>query len=132
VNFDYSVADTPNFMRRAGPIGTLAFQFKKFPVKMMELAFPGVGKLKGMEQIRFWRFMLPLSGLFGLPGFELFKTLIKKLFPEKDIELELKSVIGESDLPEPVKRTVLYGALSNLGIDVGRRSGMGDFFPSSK
>jgi hypothetical protein len=83
-----------------------------------------------MEQVRFWRFMLPLSGLFGLPGFELFKTLIKKLFPDKDIELELKKVIGESDLPEPVKKTVLYGALSNLGIDVGRRSGMGDFFPS--
>ena len=53
VNFDYSVADTPNFIRRTGPIGTLLFQFKKFPVKMLELALPGVGKLKGWEQARF-------------------------------------------------------------------------------
>ncbi|MDR1581346.1 MAG: hypothetical protein LBS35_13400, partial [Synergistaceae bacterium] len=29
-------------------------------------------------------------------------------------------------------RTVLYGALSNIGADVGRRVGMGDFFPNDK
>ena len=129
VNFDYSVADAPNFIRRTGPIGTLLFQFKKFPVKMLELALPGVGKLKGMEQVRFWAPMVVLSGVFGLPGFDLLKDWLKSIFG-KDLELETKKLIAESPLPEPVKRTILYGALSNLGIDVGRRAGMGDFFPS--
>ena len=129
VNFDYSVADAPNFIRRTGPIGTLLFQFKKFPVKMMELALPGVGKLKGWEQVRFWAPMVALSGVFGLPGFDWLKDWLKSIFG-KDLELETKKLIAESSLPEPVKRTILYGALSNLGVDVGRRAGMGDFFPS--
>ena len=129
VNFDYSVADAPNFIRRTGPIGTLLFQFKKFPVKMLELALPGVGKLKGWEQARFWAPMVVLSGVFGLPGFDLLKDWLKSIFG-KDLELETKKLVAESSLPEPVKRTILYGALSNLGVDVGRRAGMGDFFPS--
>ena len=129
VNFDYSVADAPNFIRRTGPIGTLLFQFKKFPVKMLELALPGVGKLKGMEQVRFWAPMVVLSGVFGLPGFDWLKDWLKSIFG-KDLELETKKLVAESSLPESVKRTILYGALSNLGIDVGRRAGMGDFFPS--
>lgn len=129
VNFDYSVADAPNFIRRTGPVGTVLFQFKKFPIKMLELALPGVGKLKGMEQVRFWAPMLALSGLLGVPGFDWLKDWIKSIFG-RDIELEAKKLVAESSLPEPVKRTVLYGALSNLGIDVGRRVGMGDFFPT--
>jgi hypothetical protein len=126
VNFDYSVADAPNFIRRTGPAGTLAFQFKKFPVKMLEFA----GGLKGMENVRFWAPMLALSGLLGLPGFDWLKDFIKWITGGEDIELEVKKLVGESSLPRPVKRTVLYGALSNAGIDVGRRAGMGDFFPS--
>ena len=129
VNFDYSVADAPNFIRRTGPIGTLLFQFKKFPVKMLELALPGVGKLKGWEQVRFWAPLVALTGVFGLPGFDWLKDWLKSIFG-KDLELETKKLIAESSLPEPVKRTILYGALSNLGIDIGRRAGMGDFFPS--
>jgi hypothetical protein len=36
-NFDYSVADTPNVLRRAGLLGQLVFQFKKYPIKQLEL-----------------------------------------------------------------------------------------------
>ncbi|GHT01667.1 hypothetical protein AGMMS50276_30170 [Synergistales bacterium] len=79
VNFDYSVADAPDFIRRSGPLGTLLFQFKKYPTKMMELAFPGYGKLKGMEQVKFWIPALALSGVFGLPGMELFKNQCQQL-----------------------------------------------------
>ncbi|MDR3164674.1 MAG: hypothetical protein LBU13_03770 [Synergistaceae bacterium] len=126
VNFDYSVADAPNFIRRTGPIGTVAFQFKKFPVKMLEFA----GGLKGMENVKFWVPMLALSGLLGVPGFELLKNFVKWVTGGKDIELEMKEFIGESSLPPSVKRTLIYGGLSNIGIDVGRRAGMGDFIPS--
>jgi hypothetical protein len=126
VNFDYSVADAPNFIRRTGPVGTVAFQFKKFPVKMLEFA----GGLKGMENVRFWAPMLALSGLLGLPGFDMLKDIVKWFTGGGDIELETKKFIGESSLPNPVKRTLIYGLFSNVGVDVGRRAGMGDFFPS--
>ena len=42
---------------------------------------------------------------------------------------QMKKLIAESSLPEPVKRTILYGALSNLVIDVGRRAGIGGLLP---
>jgi hypothetical protein len=129
VNFDYSVADAPDFIRRTGPIGTLAFQFKKFPVKLMELALPGTDKLTSAKKIQYWIPALALSGVFGLPGFDWLKDWIKGLFG-KDVELELRGFIGKSSLPAPIKRTILYGALSNLGMNVGRRVGMGDFIPS--
>ncbi|MDR1378337.1 MAG: hypothetical protein LBJ36_04735 [Synergistaceae bacterium] len=130
VNFNYSVADTPDLFRRAGPLGTLLLQFKKYGVKQAELALPGFGKLKGKQMARFWALQLALSGLVGLPAFDLIKNIWKYFFDD-DVELELKSLVGKSGLPAPVKRTVLYGALSNAGIDIGRRVGMGDFVPSS-
>ena len=91
--------------------------------------FGGRGKLKGLEQVRFWAPMVALTGVFGLPGFDWLEDWLKSIFG-KDLELETKKLVSEGPLPEPVKRTILYGALSNLGIDVGRRAGMGDFFPS--
>lgn len=130
VNFDYSVVDTPHFIRQLGPAGTLLFQFKKYPIKQLELALPGVGKLKGKEQLKFWAYASVMSGLFGLPGFEFIKNLIKGLFDDKDIEVEIKDAVTQSGLPQSVKDTLMYGALSNLGIDVGKRVGMGDFIPS--
>ncbi|MDR1649030.1 MAG: hypothetical protein LBR71_02110, partial [Synergistaceae bacterium] len=129
VNFDYSVADTPEFIRRAGPIGTLLFQFKKYGIKQAELGLPFVGKLKGAEQARFWAGQLLLSGLVGLPGFELIKNIFKWMFDD-DIEMEMKKMVSESPLPPALKKTVLYGALANAGVDIGRRVGMGDFIPS--
>jgi hypothetical protein len=128
VNFDYSVADTPQFMRELGPIGTIALQFKKYGIKEMEL----ISKLKTKEQkIRFWVPMLLLSGVFGLPGGDLLKKILQKTIPgEEDLELEIKKRVSQLPLPGFIKRTLLYGALSNIGIDVGRRVGMADFIPS--
>jgi hypothetical protein len=90
VNFDYSVADAPHFLRQSGPVGTVLFQFKKYPIKLMELALPGVGKLEGMQQVKFWVPFLAMSGLFGLPGFDAIKDLIAFIFGGKDIEMEME------------------------------------------
>ena len=51
------------------------------------------------------------------------------MFSGKDIELELKKFIGTSKMPQRLKDTILYGAFANLGVDVGKRTGMGDFIP---
>jgi hypothetical protein len=125
VNYDYSIADTPNFMRRSGPIGTLAFQFKKYPIKTMEL----FSKLDTKQKTGYAARFILLSGILGLPGLDWLKDFIKSVWGP-DIELEVKRLVSESPLPAPVKRTVLYGALSNAGVDVGRRVGLADAFPS--
>jgi hypothetical protein len=129
VNFDYSVVGTPHFIRQSGPIGTLAFQFKKYGIKELEL----VSKMNGKERAKLLVPILLLSGIFGVPGGDALKALIELLIPgddDPDLEMEIKKWVSETSLPGPVKKTILYGALSNLGIDIGRRVGMGDFIPN--
>jgi hypothetical protein len=129
VNFDYSVVGTPHFMRQLGPIGTLTFQFKKYGIKELEL----ISKMNGKERAKLLAPMLLLSGIFGVPGGDALKALIELLIPgddDPDLEMEMKKWVSETSLPDPVKKTILYGALSNLGMDIGRRVGMGDFIPN--
>jgi hypothetical protein len=129
VNFDYSVADTPNVLRRAGPIGTVGLQFKKFGIKMMELTFGG--KMKGAQQVRFWAPMVAFAGMFGLPGWELIRNILGALFDDFDPERVLKAWVMEQNwIPKPMRRTMLYGMMANLGVDISKRVGMGDFIPS--
>jgi hypothetical protein len=123
-NFNYGVEDTPNIMRRTGQTGAIAMQFKKYPIKAWEL---GMNHLEGMERVKYWGGMLVLGGLVGgIPLFGAISTAAKALFPEKDLELEIKRVVAGLPLPNSVKRTLLYGALSNIGIDVSSRVGLGD------
>jgi hypothetical protein len=129
VNFDYSVVGAPHFMRQLGPIGTLMFQFKKYGIKELEL----ISKMNGKERAKLLVPMLLLSGIFGAPGGDALKAFIDLLIPgddDRDLEMEIKKWVSETSLPDLVKKTILYGALSNLGIDIGRRVGMGDFIPS--
>jgi len=126
-NFDYSVADTPAFLRRSGPLGQVIFQFKKFGIKQLELATG----LNGFAQnARFWIPMIALSGLWGFPGAELLKSLFMALFG-RDPQAEVNAWMAKQDwIPEPVRRTIQYGLLSNAGIDISKRVGMGDVIPN--
>jgi len=128
--FDYSIADTPAFIRRSGPVGQVLFQFKKFPVKQLEF----MTRLKGAEKPRFWIPFVLLAGYYGLPGVEPLKNTVKAMF-DIDIELETKKYLMEwaGDVPEKkaIAKTIMYGILSNIGpgVDVSRRVGGGDFIP---
>jgi hypothetical protein len=123
-NFDYSVADSPEAFRRYGPAMKAALQFQKYPAKLMEL---GIHHLEGMQKVKFWGGMLALSGLIGaIPMFNVIATMAKAMFDEKDLELEIKSVVNKLPIPAALQRQVLYGAFSNVGIDIGRRMGVAD------
>jgi hypothetical protein len=123
-NFNYGIEDTPNIMRRTGTAGAIALQFKKYPIKAWEL---GMNHLEGMERVKYWGGMLVLGGLVGgIPLFGVISAAAKALFPEDDLELEIKRVVTALPLPVAVQRTLLYGALSNLGIDISSRVGLGD------
>jgi diguanylate cyclase (GGDEF)-like protein len=133
VNFDYSIVDAPNFIRRSGPVGQVLFQFKKYPVKMMEF----MASLKGAEHARFWVPIFLLAGYHGFPGFEALKEIIKATFGGLDMELEMKRELTKWADTDPEKKaiakTIMYGLFSNDpagGIDISQRIGGGDFIPS--
>jgi diguanylate cyclase (GGDEF)-like protein len=132
VNFDYSIVDAPNFIRRSGPIGTVLFQFKKYPVKMLEF----MASLKGAEAARFWVPIFLLAGYHAIPGMEALKELIKHTFGGLDMELELKRHLmdwaGDDPGKKAIAKTIMYGAFSHdpTSIDISQRIGGGDFIPS--
>lgn len=138
VNFNYGIIDTPNFIRRAGPVGTVIFQFKKFPVKMLELMLSH----RREELARFWIPMFLIAGVYAFPGGEALKELIKAATSKNgyggwDAELELKAWLTDWAGNDPEKqkwaRVVMYGAFSlePLGVDISRRVGGSDFIPTS-
>ncbi len=131
-NYDYSIVDTPSFIRRTGPLGQILFQFKKYPVKTLEL----VASLKGAEHARFWIPLFLMAGYFAFPGMDALKRLLKSLF-DFDMELEMKKHLlgwaGKSKERLAVAKTIMYGAFSQEklgGVDISRRIGHGDFIPS--
>jgi hypothetical protein len=127
--FNYTVADAPAFIRRTGPVGQVLFQFKKFPVKQLEF----ITQLKGAENARFWIPFTLLGGYYAFPGMENLKEAVKTTFGI-DIELETKNHLmqwaGSDKNRQAIAKTIMYGAFSNVGVDVSKRTGMGDFIPS--
>ena len=143
-NFDYGVSDTPNMFRRGGPIAQLVLQFKKYPIKQLEL----ISEL-GSAAVDSWsgtfafaRFLIPymlLAGMWGLPV-GLIKELIK-LMPwadDWDLEKEIKNYLikwaGDDKTKKALAYTIMYGVLSNkviAGVDASKRVGLGDVIPTS-
>lgn len=129
-NYNYSITDTPSFIRRSGPVGQIIFQFKKFPIKTMEL----MGGMKGMEHASYWLPLFLLAGYFAIPGFDTLKEFLKYLFGF-DMELELKEHLmqwaGADKGKRKIANTIMYGVFSNAGVDISHRVGGGDYIPSS-
>ncbi len=137
VNFDYSIVDTPNFIRRSGPLGTVLFQFKKFPVKSLELML----SLKGPELARFWIPVFLVAGIYAFPGGEALKELLKAVTGKNgyggwDAELELKGWLADWAGNDPEKQKWAKVAMSGvfslepIGVDISKRVGGSDFIPS--
>jgi hypothetical protein len=127
-NYNYGVEDAPGMFRRAGPLGDAMMQFRKYGIKTMELGFD---HLKGWEKVKFWGPIIAIAGIPGaIPGLEFISWLVKGLFPEEDIALEVKNFVAGMSIPDSIKRSILYGALSNIGVDVSSRAGFNDLIPT--
>lgn len=128
-NFDYGVNDAPNIIRRLGPVGQVALQFQKYPIKEFELMADILKECGTKEGFRNFALpMLLLAGIFEFP----FEDILKDLagFLGYDFEHEAKKAMfdwaGKDPLKQRIVKTLSYGALSNLGIDVSSRTGMAD------
>ncbi len=146
VNFDYSVADEPNIFRALGPISKVLLQFKKYPVKQLELFqdFYLDGRELGLNRkqaaLRTLKYMAPymaMSGMMGIPFISLagglFSALVATATGDDDWDWEKKIkqyMITEFGEDSPITQWWLYGAGSFIGLNLGSRVGVGDFMGS--
>ncbi len=146
VNFDYSVADEPNIFRALGPISKVLLQFKKYPVKQLELFqdFYLDGRELGLNRkqaaLRTLKYMAPymaMSGMMGIPFISLAGGLLSALVAtatgddDWDWEKKIKQyMITEFGEDSPITQWWLYGAGSFIGLNLGGRVGVGDFLGS--
>lgn len=146
VNFDYSVADEPTIFRALGPISKVLLQFKKYPVKQLELFqdFYLDGRELGLNRkqaaLRTLKYMAPymaMSGMMGIPFISLAGGLLSALVAtatgddDWDWEKKIKQyMITEFGEDSPITQWWLYGAGSFIGLNLGNRVGVGDFLGS--
>jgi hypothetical protein len=134
--FDYGRYDSPDFIRRTGSLGSVLFQFKKFPIKQAEFMI-GLG-LKGAEAKRFWASYGIAIGLVGLPGANFIVDMIKENFGYDPI-LEANEFLAEwseSAGSEWLKKArasagemLMYGLPSQFGVNISGRIGISDMIP---
>ena len=133
-NFEYAVTDAPNIFRRGSVFAQLALQFKKYPIKQMEVVWDMLPrrhdtKITTKQKILFWVPYFLTSGLLGIPAF----GLPDDWFDDK-FSLSLKKYLMEWAGNDRAKRMAaeiaLYGMPSLLGADVSNRVGLGDIIPT--
>lgn len=144
VNFEYNVFDAPDMFRRFGPIGTVAFQFQKYPVKEIELLWKiasrgyerGGWKGLGKDMVRYTGPYFLCAGMYGLPFVGILAGLVNGIVgaaggdDDWDLETELKKWAKDNlpgGLDNPLAKTFFYGVSSNFGLNIGQRVGIGDF-----
>lgn len=146
VNFDYSVADEPTIFRALGPISKVFLQFKKYPVKQLELFqdFYLDGRELGLNRkqsfLRMVKYVAPymaMSGMMGIPFVSFLGGLVSyaasMLFGDDDWDWEKKIkqlMITEFGEDSPITQWWLYGAGSFIGLNLGSRVGVGEFLGS--
>ena len=131
-NFDYSVVDSPNILRRASIFGKIIGQFQKYPIKQIELMSdfaPFSKKTTKAQKIAFWAPYLLACGLVGgIPAFNWLDELFKKF------NINLKDGIQEwvmqnfkdSEIARTIGKVIMYGSGAAANVDFSTRAGLGD------
>lgn len=141
-NFDYGIQAAPNIFRRGSIISQVLLQFMKYPIKQFELMrdfmpFNGKKDATWQQKATFWGGWIFFAGAFGLPAEDLLWALVgfisEPVFgvsPKQAVRQFLLEASKDASLPERLAiRTLLYGGLSNVGIDISSRVGMADIIP---
>lgn len=137
-NGNYSIADTPLFIRAGGPVTQAMFQFKKYPLKQLELIGELLSGKDAMQNMKYWLPTLAISGAWGTPGFAAIvgpalALILKSMFGADgdDWEMILKNATFKAAKDNPALmagvKAVWYGIGSLAGVDITKSTGIGDF-----
>ena len=134
VNFDYSVADAPNIFRRGSVLAQLALQFKKYPIKEMELMYELAKKGTATQNAKFWGTYFLVAGLLQFPAADMFDELWKELFgdsPKNKIKKFILEATADSDpFTKKLADVAMYGVGAMADMDLSGRAGLGSVNPA--
>lgn len=136
-NFDYGVADAPNVFRRGSILSQIALQFKKYPIKELELMRELVTKGTVGQNAKFWGTYFLICGLLQVPAMDWFDSIWEELFgvsPKNKIKKMIFEAAGDNQLGRQIAKVAIYGlgAVDPINIDASSRVGVGDVNPSAK
>jgi len=123
------------YFRRGGPVSQVLLQFKKYPIKQMELMVDLAKHGDIGQNAKFWVPYMLLSGIWGIPLLSIFKEVFGWFGWDWDDEAKkaMFEWAGKDEYRQALVKTAWYGLLSNTayGIDVSKRTGIGDAVPTS-
>lgn len=130
-NFDYGVADAPNIFRRGSIFSQIALQFKKYPIKELELMHELITKGSAAQNAKFWGTYFLLCGLLQIPMSDWLDDIWKELFgssPKTKIKKMVMEAAGDDPVGKELAKIAMYGigSVSPLNVDVSSRAGVGD------
>lgn len=135
-NFEYGVQDAPNIFRRGSIFAQLMLQFKKYPIKQLEVMkdmTPFLGKTTSKKQKAvFWGTYFAMAGLFQIPFANIVGLMVLGLTgddPEKEAKKYILQFANEHPDLKWLCKIALYGVGSGVNVDVSSRVGMGDAIP---
>lgn len=133
-NFEYGVQDAPNMFRRGSIISQLLFQFKKYPIKELEVMRDMLSSQTNAKQKAiFWGTYFFLAGLFQFPFGEWFEELAELigLKPGPTLKKWIMKTAGDDPVKKAIAEAAMYGGLApTLGIDISQRYGLGGVLPT--
>lgn len=135
-NFDYSVADAPNIFRRGSIFSQLLLQFKKYPIKELEVMADMLpvfsNKTNAKQKAIFWGTYFLLAGLFQIPFGDWLEDLaeLARIKPGPTMRKWIMQAAGDSPTGKTLGRMAMYGVGAGVNVDISRRFGLGDVLPS--
>lgn len=132
-NFDYGVNDAPNVFRRGSIISQVLLQFKKYPIKELELMTEMVSKSTPKKQkALFWGGYFLLAGLLQVPAVDWFDSLLEYFLGDSvktKIKKSMFEFAGNNPEMKELVKIATYGIGSLANIDISSRTGVGDAIP---
>jgi len=146
-NFIYGVQDAPNIIRRGSIFSQLAFQFKKFGIKELEVMqdfMPNViglrhfgsydnivlHKYSAKQKIMFWGMYAMLCGAIGIPALDWLDDLFgndKRGYPKDAIQ---KFIIEKCGGNKRLAAAFMYGVPALFNINLSSRASLADVIPT--
>lgn len=136
-NFDYGVADAPNVFRRGSIVSQLMLQFKKYPIKELEVMADMLpflsNKTNAKQKALFWVTYMGLCGLMGIPFIDWPDEVVSEqtgFYAKEEVQRYFMELAGKDPMTQKFAAAILYGLPGAMNINISGRAGLSDVIPS--